>query len=240
MNLAAYPKQRPPLSEADEKVFRKNYHKNRSGEGALRIVTWAEGWMHREIVRRRSGGDILEVGAGNLNHLPYEREFSAYDIVEPWVELQKDSPTSGVLRHTFRSVDEIPPAETYDRILSIATFEHLTDLPQIVAKVAKHLCPQGVLQVAIPSEGSLSWSVSWRATTAVLYWLKYRRNYAHGVRHEHVNTAMEVEEVIRHFFRNVSIRKWPLPWFHLSLYTYIEAIDPDLQRVREYLNRNVF
>ena len=44
---------------------------------------------------------ILELGAGNLNHLKYERDFHIYDIVEPFRELYKDSPELKKIRYKY-------------------------------------------------------------------------------------------------------------------------------------------
>ena len=40
--------------------------------------------MDAQKVSKRKGEDILELGAGNLNHIKYENSFKNYDIVEPF------------------------------------------------------------------------------------------------------------------------------------------------------------
>ncbi len=46
------------------------------------------------------------------------------------------------------------------------------------------------------------------------------------MRHEHLNTAAEIEAVVRTFFGEVKIARFPLPLRHLSFYTYLEARHP--------------
>jgi hypothetical protein len=48
--------------------------------------------MHRRIAEVVADGDLLEIGAGNLNHIPYHADARAYDVVEPFRELWEDSP----------------------------------------------------------------------------------------------------------------------------------------------------
>jgi len=60
-------------------------------------------------------------------------------------------------------------------------------------------------------------------------------DYATLMRHEHVNTAREIEAVARVFFREVRVARMPTPLLHASLYSYLEAERPDTDRCREYL-----
>ena len=47
-----------------------------------------ESWAHKIISKKKfEKNKILEVGAGTLNHLKYEKSFSEYDIVEPFKKL---------------------------------------------------------------------------------------------------------------------------------------------------------
>jgi hypothetical protein len=66
-----------------------HYRANRSGQGVSRIVMQLEAWMHRELARRPAE-TILEIGAGNLNHVPYHPAARAYDVVEPFRELSAE------------------------------------------------------------------------------------------------------------------------------------------------------
>src|SRR5262245_6463556 len=89
----------------------------------------------------------LEIGAGTLNQLRYEPESQAYDVVEPFRELYQDSEMLRRVRHIYSDISEIPEGQTYDRVTSIATFEHICDLPQAVARVEIMLTPRGELRV---------------------------------------------------------------------------------------------
>ncbi len=87
--------------------------------------------MHRRIAREaRDGLATLEIGAGTLNHLRYEPNQAAYDIVEPAHYQFANSPFLSQVRNIYDDVKEVPPETRYDRIISIATFEHICNLPR--------------------------------------------------------------------------------------------------------------
>jgi hypothetical protein len=117
----------------------------------------------------------------------------------------------------------------------VAVLEHLDDLPMIVARAALLLRDDGVFQAGIPSEGGFLWTLAWRTTTGVAYWLRNRLDYGVLMHHEHLNTAAEIEAVVGHFFGKVEVARFPLPLRQLSFYSYLEARQPNADRARAYL-----
>jgi hypothetical protein len=57
------------------------------------------------------------------------------------------------------------------------------------------------------------------------------------MRHEHINTVDEIATVVGHFFRRVASSRFPPLGKHLSLYTYLEATEPDVGRCESFLAR---
>lgn len=235
--LASYPRKRSPLPDAHRAIYDREFSLNRSGGSfANRLTMKLEGWMHRVVAARGISGSVLEIGAGTLNHLPYESE-TRYDIVEPQRRLWESNPLLGRVRRAYSDLAEVSADESYDRVLSIAVLEHLEALPETVARGALLLRPGGLFQAAIPSEGGFLWGAAWRLTTGIGYRLRNGLPYGPLMRWEHVNEAPEIEAVIGHFFRRTSTRRFPLPAHHLSFYSYVEASEPDLERCRAYLSR---
>ena len=198
-----------------------------------------EAWMHRRVARdaatRKTPLTTLEIGAGNLNHVQYEPEVEVYDVVEDLIELPQKSPYRHRIRHSYRSVDEIRN-EKYDRIVSIAVLEHFCDLPTVIAKCALLLSPNGQMRIGIPSEGTILWRLGWELTTGVEFRARHGLNYGVLMRHEHVNTAKEINTVLRFFFKNV--RREVLGWIPvLSLYQYFECSEPDTERCHGIFDR---
>ena len=237
MSFSAFPKIRPTLPTEYQKIYLQHIHENRHGQSrASRMSTTLEGWMHRRIARdARAGLSTLEIGAGTLNHLRYEPPGVAYDIVEPAHHLFDHSPFLTRVRTIFDDVTEVPPETRYDRIISIATFEHICNLPEVVAHSGLLLKPGGELRAAIPSEGGPLWTLGWKLTTGWEFKRRYGLDYELMMRAEHVNTWMEVAEVLNYFFQRVQVSYLGLSRA-LSFYQVYICRDPDLAKCSNYLD----
>ena len=85
-----FPKSRKPLSNEYLRIYEEHYKDNREGKGLFNFLSSGmESWAHKIISKKKNlkKSKILEVGAGTLNHLKYEKSFSEYDIVEPFKKL---------------------------------------------------------------------------------------------------------------------------------------------------------
>ena len=89
---------------------------------------------------------------------------AVYDVVEPFRELWEDSPYRGAVRTIYSDIGELPEKAAYDLILSVAVLEHLTELPDMIARSALHLRKGGRWCAAFPSEGGFLWGTAWRCT----------------------------------------------------------------------------
>jgi Methyltransferase domain len=240
--LLSYPKSRPPLSDAHWRVYEREYTQNRcSAAGVFSAVRQLETWMHDQVsARQKSAERLLEIGAGTLNHLPYEKSFLSYEVVEPFESLWRDSPYRQKVNVIYSDIGEVPESNRYDRIVSIAVLEHLAELPWVVAKTAVHLAEGGAFVSAIPSEGHLLWGLGWRFITGVAYRLRTGLNYAAVMRHEHINTAAEILSVVSHFYSSVSIRRFPTRIPALSFYTAFRAERPLVSVAQEFLRERPY
>jgi len=228
--LASYPRTRPPLSASQQAHYEEHYRRNRSGStGLFRFTAALESWMHRAVAGSSSGGCTLELGAGNLNHVPYEQA-ERYDAVEPMRAFWQDSPYRSGVNKIYEDIALLEPGKSYDRIISVAVLEHLTELPMIVARCGLLLRQGGRFQAGIPSEGGFLWGLAWRTTTGIAYRTRYGADYGKLMRHEHMNSAREIQAVLEYFFQTVSLRRFPFPSLHLSFYTYLEAAMPRVDR----------
>ena len=195
--------------------------------------------MHRRIARdvRESNRSLstLEIGAGTLNHLRYESKNAAYDIVEPAHYLFAGSPFVSRVRTIYNDIKEVQSDNSYDRIISIASFEHICNLPEVVARCGLLLKPGGQLRAAIPTEGGPLWSLGWKLTTGREFKRRYGLDYEVIMRAEHVNTWREVADVLNYFFQSV---KFSYLGFSraLSVYQVYICRDPDLTRCSDYLS----
>lgn len=238
--FSRFPKVRPPLPREIADIHRAHYRCNRSGASpAASLSLRVEGWMHRQVaadVLARPGRAVstLEIGAGTLNQLPFEPDVGPYDIVEPFTELYAGSPLLPRLRTVYADVADVPADRRYDRITSVATFEHILNLPEVVARAALLLAPGGTLRTGIPSEGTVLWTLAWKLTTGVEFRLRHGLDYGLLMRHEHVNTAREIRGVLEHFFAHVRRARLG-PADALSLYQFLACGEPRTGRCQAYL-----
>jgi SAM-dependent methyltransferase len=208
MPFSDFPKIRPALPPEYQKIYLQHIQENRHGKSpASRLSTALEGWMHRRIAKdvRESNRSLstLEIGAGTLNHLRYEANNVAYDIVEPAYYLFDGSPFLNRVRTIYNDVKEVQQDTRYDRIISIASFEHICNLPEVVARCGLLLKPDGQLRAAIPTEGGPLWKLGWKLTTGWEFKRRHGLDYEVIMRREHVNTWTEVADVLNYFFQNV-------------------------------------
>lgn len=238
--LTRFPKTRPPLPQAFQDIYTQLYVENRAGETATTSMSQRlERWLHRQVaadVRGRAPVPTLEIGAGTLNQLPFEPANPAYDVVEPFSLLYERSPLRGQVRTVFADIADAPRTSRYDRITSIASLEHICDLPAVLARAARLLTPEGVLRSAIPSEGGFLWKLGWSLTTGVEFRLRHKLDYGLMMAHEHVNDAREIEALIGALFQEVRVRSFGIGR-QLSLYRFVAARRPRLDVADAWIER---
>jgi len=235
-----FPKTRPPLPKEMEAIYASHYRANRTGQtAATSLAQRMESWLHRKVAsdvvsRPREARSTLEIGAGTLNQLPYEPDVGPYDIVEPFGALYDGSPSLQRVRDIYSDIGEVPEHCRYDRITSVATFEHVLDLPGLVARSGLLLDVNGVLRTAIPSEGTFLWTLGWKLTTGIEFRIKHGMDYSLYMKHEHVNDAKEIAEVLQFFYEGVECRVLGLAKA-VSFYQFYVCRQPRVARCREYL-----
>ena len=117
----------------------------------------------------------------------------------------------------------------------MAVLERVLDLPRVVARRGLLLAEGGCVRASIPSEGTLLWTLGWKCTTGLEFRMRHGLDYGQLMRHEHVNTAREIEVVLRHFFRDVGSRVSGLGQ-SFSFDQFHACRRPDLDRCRAQLD----
>jgi hypothetical protein len=238
--LDKFPKQRTELPEAYRMIYNTHYLSNREGKYKTTSLSQKlESWMHRKVAgdlkHMESTCSTMEIGAGTLNQLHYEREGLPYDIVEPFRKLFENSPLLSRVQTVYIDIAEIPEGRKYDRITSTATFEHIMDLPFVVASAGMHLNDGGHLRVAIPNEGTVLWTLGTKITGCE-FRKRYGLDYRILMQYEHVNTADEVEEVLHYFFGSCRCSVLGLSR-GLAFYRFYDCSEPNIQRISDYFEQ---
>lgn len=237
-----FPKTRPPLPKDIEAIYAANYKSNREGKTtASSLAQRMESWLHKQVAKDVAAHQslrktTLELGAGTLNQLQYEPAIHQYDIVEPFTELYRNSHLLKRVRNVYSDISEVPTSSRYDRITSVSTLEHVCNLPEVVARSGLLLAENGVLRTSIPNEGTLLWTLGWKITTGLEFKLKHGLDYNLLVKHEHVNTAREIEEVLEYFFEEVGCKVFGLTK-GISFYRYYECRKPIVARCSVFSNK---
>lgn len=235
--LLSYPRKRPLLPDAYKPIYEKEYIINRERLSmAAKLSLLAESWMHYKVASIK-GNNLLEIGAGTLNHVQYET-YKTYDIIEPFVKAYESKSEAKLVNNKYEDILEIPLETKYDKIFSVAVLEHLEQLPETIARAGLLLKENGVFLNSIPSEGGMLWHLGLSLTTGISFRLRNRMSLAPVMRHEHINKSKEIIRIIKHFFNDVRIKRFPFPLHHLSLYVYIEARKPKLDNISKYLSKN--
>jgi hypothetical protein len=236
--FSQFPKQRTPLPPDYAAIYLQHYRNSREGKSQiLGLAQRMERWMHRKVAADSTGSApkaTLEIGAGNLNQLPYEPHSHPYDIIEPFRELFESSPHLARIRNVYDDIGAVPSENRYDRISSIAVLEHVCNLPELVARSALLLAEGGTFRAGIPSEGTILWRLGWQMTTALDFRARHNLDYKVLMQYEHVNTAREIEEVLRYFFTETRCKVFGIAR-GLSFYQFFACAKPDAARCRDYL-----
>ncbi|MFQ7336424.1 MAG: class I SAM-dependent methyltransferase [Roseburia faecis] len=141
------------------------------------------------------------MGAGTLNQLDFERP-QVYDIVEPYKKLYENSSNLKYVRNVYSDISEVTDKK-YDRIISVACFEHVENLPDVVQASTELLAPGGKLCVSIPNEGRFLWKFAYTMTTGREFKKLFGLEYETLMRYEHINTADEIEQILKYYYSNV-------------------------------------
>jgi trans-aconitate methyltransferase len=154
--------------------------------------------------------------------------------VEPFKELFEDSAHLSRIDQIYADISEVPAEKKYDRVTSIATFEHIMDLPFVVAHGASHLTEGGTMRVAIPNEGTIMWRLGTMVTGAE-FKKKYGLDYQLLMKYEHVNTADDIEAVLKHFFHTVKCSVFGISK-SLAFYRFYECSEVNNTAIAACLN----
>jgi hypothetical protein len=240
--LERFPKIRKELPPEFRAIYETHYKKNREGKTNVTSLSMRmERWLHKKVAEDVLGlpHDVktLEIGAGTLNQLEFEPGLSSYDIVEPFTSLYENSAHKHRVKNNFLSIHDISPDHKYPRITSVATFEHIPDLPAVVAKAALLLEENGVLRVSIPNEGTVLWKWGTLITGAE-FKKTYHLDYQVLMRYEHINTADEIEEVLKYFFKKVRVNVYGISR-KIAFYRFFCCSEPHRERAGEYLSKDI-
>ena len=185
-----------------------------------------ERWYHIQAYKEMpTANSILEIGAGNLNHIKFEKNFKSYDVVEPKEFLLNSAEDKYklLIRNRYKDISEIPNNISYDKVIAIAVIEHIEELGYLLNEISKRLKEDGSFLVEIPAEGEFLWWLGWRLTTGIGFWLKYKLDYGIIMRYEHVNNVQKIFVEIKKYFLIEKVKSFPFNFKNGRLYIHIKC-----------------
>ncbi|MFA4851735.1 MAG: hypothetical protein WC868_03225 [Bacteroidales bacterium] len=236
--LNKFPKKRKELPEEYKIIYNKHYKSNREGETKVTSLSMKmEKWLHKivasDVINSKENFKTLEIGAGTLNQILYEPNSKDYDIVEPFHYLYEGSRHLNQIKNIYKDINKINNNIKYSRITSVATFEHITNLPEVVARAVLLLESTGSLRVSVPNEGTIFWKLG-TMITGFEFKRMYGLDYQVLMKYEHINTAKEIEIVLKYFFRNISTKSFGINK-NLAFYRFFNCKEPDYEIAKRYL-----
>jgi hypothetical protein len=236
--LDMFPKKRQELPEVYKLIYEEHRINNREGRTNVSSLSMKmEKWLHRivasDVKNKKDNISTLEIGAGILNQLPYEPNIVDYDIIEPFDHFYKNSKFLSRIKNIYSDIREIKSDKKYMRITSVATFEHIVNLPEVVAMAVLLLDEKGSLRVSIPNEGTILWRFG-TMITGIEFKKKYNLNYKTIMKYEHVNSANEIENVLKYFFKKTTIKVLGINR-SFAFYRFISCKEPDISKARNYI-----
>ena len=215
--MTRWPKQLPALTPEQANAredFVKHWH-----EILPNYYGIVEGFNHRYPLKDWAASTskrqrILEIGAGLGEHIRYEN-LSHVDYHA--LELREEMAVC--IRERFPQVKTVVgdiqekldfPAHYFDRIVAIHVLEHLPNLPAAVKEIYRVLSPSGRLDVVIPCEGGLAYTLARRISAQRIFEKRYQMSYDWFVRSEHVNLPDEILGELEHCFHRDRSQYFPL------------------------------
>ncbi len=235
--LKKFPKKRPPLNKKIRKIFNAEYKRNRANF----LSQLSESWLHYSIKgRKKSSNKTLEIGAGSLNHISYEKlkNNKIYDVIEPKKFLYKASSNKKYVNKFYQNLHQVSK-NYYDRIISCAVLEHIEDLPKFLFLTSSKLKKGGYHSHSIPCEGYPVWNIIWFLMSGISFKIRTGQNFSEVQKHEHINNFDEILSLINFFYKKVEI-KYSYPFFftpYLSFYANINFSQPNKKNIQFYKNK---
>ena len=200
-----------------EQVYLDYYYANQK-QSVGKVVNDAGYRVMKQV--NLAGKMVLEVGPGDIHHLPnWTGRPACYhiaDIQEAMLERSAARLAAAGIRHNARLISRgdqgvLPYADNaFDIIVSFYSMEHLYPLDSYLKEMLRVLKPRGLLVGAIPAEGGLGWGLGRFLTSR--RWLKRNTNIDPDkiICWEHPNFAGDILTTLDRSLEQCYLEYWPL------------------------------
>jgi len=213
-----FPKILPSLTE-EQKIIKDDFM-----EHWLKVLrkkyNIVDNFNHKVVSKNKQKDFLttLEIGAGIGEHLNYEdlsenqkRNYFALEKRENVINiLKKEHPDINAVHGDAEN--KLPFEDNFfDRIIAIHVLEHLPNLPAALKESSRVLKETGLLQVVIPCEGSIAYSIARKISAERIFKKKYKMDYNWFIKSEHINKPNEIFEELGKFYKIKKKFYFPIP-----------------------------
>ena len=179
------------------------------------ILRYLQNWGHliTESFLPKSGL-IMDLGAGTGEH----QNFSSLNETMVSLDQNFDLLKNGCLINRMNlpiqgTAQKLPfKKNVFDGIVSVYCFEHLTDLEICISEASRILKPNGILSLALPTEGFL-FKVGRHFVTAPLavknLGFESIKDYENYVKKQHINSLEKIIELVKKWFIILEMKWFP-------------------------------
>jgi SAM-dependent methyltransferase len=177
--------------------------------------------FNHEFVTKSSkvvGGNTLEIGCGDGEHLKYEGRDKWEDGNYYAVDIRKN--VLDVLSKKYEKVNCVLgdcqqplgfEEGFFNRVLAIHVLEHLPNLPAALFEIHRLLNKKnGIFQVVLPCEGGLAYTIARKISSERLFKKRYGISYDWYMESEHINSIDEVQYELSKLFAVTDRTYFPL------------------------------
>ena len=212
--MSKWPKQLPVLTKEQKGMhddFMKYWHEEILPKRYQVIENFNHGFPLKNC---RQGGNVLEVGAGVGEHISYENLTNTN-----YYALEMRQEMSQVIKKRFPDVNVIVgdcqeqisfQDNFFDKVITIHVLEHLPNLPAALKGIHRVLKADGEFCVVIPCEGGLAHRTARNISVKPIFQRRYGISHELYTKCEHVNTAKEVIEELKPYFKISKSSFFPL------------------------------
>lgn len=153
---------------------------------------------------------VLELGCGNGRTFNYNLFKNYYGVDINHKSLQHFKKYYPLAKLFQSSLNTLPfDDNSFSKVICFHTLEHLYDIAGCLEEIHRILKPGGKFYYAIPTEGTLLWSIGRFFITRPHLRKKYNLSCSHVMYREHINDYKRVLKFLDFYFTK-TLRYWPL------------------------------
>ncbi|MEM7268167.1 MAG: class I SAM-dependent methyltransferase [Pseudomonadota bacterium] len=205
----------PPDQAALTAQWLQNYDSAHYERGlAAGVLTRTHALIERDFDESHHFGDVLEVGAGTLAHLPFVRHrfdrYLATDHDDRTLDAVRGADLPAGVELMRANGSDLPfPDSSFDRLIATHVLEHMPDPTAVLTEWSRVLKPGGVLSIILPCDPGLAWRLG-RSLGPRKRGEEAGLPYDYFMAREHINSIFNLKHILAYHLPKRREYWWPL------------------------------